>query len=67
MSIHLLERPDLHSGLAHVDQEITNPLMLGNVKVGSCQQNPEIGMMRAGIPDLLPVNAPPITITLGFG
>ena len=53
--------------LAHIDQEVAQSLVLRQIPVGACQQNAEVGMVGAGVPDLLSVEDPLAIDELGSG
>ena len=67
MTVHLLEWPHLYTRLAHIDQEVAQSLVLRQIPVGACQQNAEVGMVGAGVPDLLSVEDPLAIDELGSG
>jgi hypothetical protein len=58
MTIHLFQWSYINARLAHIDQKITEPLVLGQIPVGPREQNTEISVVRAGIPDFLSVDDP---------
>ena len=62
MPVHLLERLHLDAGLAHVQDEIAQPRVLGLVPVGAGQQQAPIGFLRAGGPELLSVDDPVVAL-----
>ena len=52
----LLEGPDLDAGLAHVEEEAGDALVLGHLRVRAGQEDAEVGDVAAGGPDLLAVD-----------
>ena len=59
--------PLADAGLSHVEQEVAQTLVLRQIPVGACQQNAEVGMVGAGVPDLLSVEDPLAIDELGSG
>ncbi len=67
MAGDLPERPDLDARGGHVHDEVGDPGVLGDVGVGAGQQDAELGLVGAGVPDLLAVDDPGVTVALGPG
>ena len=63
----LEQRPHLDPGRLHVDQERGHPLVLGDIGVGARHDEAEGRDVRQRRPDLLPVEHPLLTVTLGPG
>ena len=61
---HLMDRPDLDARRFHVEEEEGQPLMLRHVRIGAHDDDAEIRQMRAGGPDLLPVDDPVVAVAL---
>jgi hypothetical protein len=64
VAVHLLQGLHFDRSLAHVDDETRQALVLGSIPVGPCEQEPPLGVMRAGRPHLLSVDAPGIAVAL---
>ena len=58
----LAQRTNLHAFGMHVHSEVRHTLVLGRIGVGPGHQHPPISQMRHGVPHLLPVDQPLITI-----
>ena len=56
VAVHLAKWSDLDAVLAHGQGHPRDPLVLGGVPVGPCQQHSERGVMGARAPDLLSVH-----------
>ena len=56
--VHLPERPRLDAGLPHVEQEVDDSLVLRHVPVAARDQEPEVRVVGARVPDLLAVDDP---------
>ncbi len=65
--VHLFDRPHLHPGLLHRDEEVGDPGVLRRVGVGAGQQEDVVGVVRLGRPHLLPVDDPLVAVELGPG
>ena len=65
--VHLAERSDLDAGLVHRQREVGEASVLGDVPVGTGQQQPVVGVVRARRPDLLPGDDPLVAVALGAG
>jgi hypothetical protein len=61
---HLAQRPDVHPGRAHVDEERGDALVLRRVRIGPAQRHADLAVLRHRRPDLLPLTTgtpePPI-------
>ena len=62
---HVAQRPHLHARGAHVDEEHREPAVLGHPGVGAREQQPEVGVLGVGGPDLLAVDPPVVPIAHG--
>src|ERR687897_136731 len=62
---HLAQRPHLDARLAHVDDEVRDPGVLGLVGVGAGDEHAQIGDVATGGPDLLAGDDPLFAILLG--
>ena len=49
---HVDDRRQSHAGQVHRHDEVRQPLVLRDVGVGACDQDPELGVMAAAGPDL---------------
>ena len=56
---------DLDAGLLHVEDEIGEALVLGDVPVGPCEQEAPLRLVGTGGPDLLPVDHPLVALAVG--
>ena len=59
---HLPQRPDLDAGGVHVDDEVGQALVLGNVGVGAGEQQAPAGHVGECRPDLLAVDHPLVAV-----
>ncbi len=62
---HLPEGPDLDARLAHVEREVGDALVLGDVRIGPGQEHAEIGDLSSRGPHLLPGHYPLVAVALG--
>ena len=60
-----LDRSHLDAGLAHVDQEEADPLVLRRVGVGAGEDEDVVGEVAGGRPDLLAVDDPLVAVEDG--
>ena len=65
--VHLLDGPDLDSGLVHVDHEIGDALVLHRVPIGAGDKDRHVGMIGARVPHLLTVDDPAVAVSHGGG
>ena len=63
----LAQRSDLDPGGGHVADEEAEALMLGQVRVGACEQDAPPGDVRNRRPDLLSVDDPFVAVAHGPG
>ena len=61
-----LDRPDLDAGLAHVDEEERDALVLRGVGVGAGEREDVVGEVAGRRPDLLPVEHPLVAVERGL-
>ena len=59
---HLAQRTNLHTRLVHVEREERDPLMLGQIEVGTGKQHPAIGPLTPRGPHLLPSDDVLVTV-----
>ena len=64
---HVPQGANLDAGLAHVDAEERDALVLGHVGVGARHHDGPIGRVSGSGPDLLAVDDPLVAISLGGG
>ena len=64
---HLLERAHVDAVLEHVEGEVGDALVLGDVGVGAGQQHAEVGVLAARGPHLLAVDDPLVAVLDGPG
>ena len=62
---HLAQWSHLQSRRVHVDEEIRDPAVLGDVPVRTRQQNSVIGDVSVRVPHLLAVDDPFVAVALG--
>ena len=62
-----LERTDVDAVLVHVDREVGDALVLGDVGVGAGDQHAEVGDLAAGGPHLLAVDDPLVAVEHRLG
>ena len=67
VAVHLPERTGLDPRLTHVEQEVADPLVLRHVPVAARDEQPEVRVVRARVPDLLAVDDPLPVLHLGPG
>src|ERR1700736_2505100 len=67
MPVHLAQRAHLDAGLAHVEDEVRQPLVFGDVEVGPCKKQSPVCVVRAGGPDLLTIDHPTAVLELSPG
>jgi hypothetical protein len=67
VTVHLSERAHLDAGLMHREGEVADAFVLGHVPVGAGEEHPVLGVMRRGVPHLLPIDHPLVTVELGTG
>ena len=58
LSRHLAQWPGLHTVAVHVDDEVGQALVLGQIRVGAGEQQTPAGTVRQAGPHLLPVDDP---------
>src|SRR5712692_956237 len=61
----LLEWPYLDAGLAHVEEQARDPLVLGDLRVRPREEDPPVGDGPARRPDLLAVDEEVVALVLG--
>ena len=61
------KRPRFDARLPHGQDEIGQAFVLGDLPVGAGYQHGEVGMVGAGVPDLLAVDDPLVAVELGPG
>ena len=64
---HLAQRPHLHAGCAHVDDEPGEALVLGQVGVGAADDLADVAVVGARRPHLLAGDDPLVAVALGLG
>src|SRR5882762_3969623 len=62
MIVHLPKWANFDAWLVHGEDEVGQTLVLGNIPICSRHQHGEIRVMGTGVPDLLPVDDPLISI-----
>ena len=65
VEVHLADGPRLDTGLVHRQREARDATVLRHVPVGAGQQQPQLGVVRAGAPQLLAVDHPLVTVAAG--
>ena len=65
LTTDMAQRPHLHARLMQIEEEVGDAGALRRVGIGAREQHAEVGEMRPGGPDLLPVDDPTITVALG--
>ena len=65
--VHLPQRANLDTRLAHRQHEAGDAAVLGHAGISAGQQQPEVRGRRSGRPDLLPRHQPPVSDRLGPG
>ena len=63
----LFERPHLDTRSVHVDDEIRDALVLGNARIGPCQQDAVVGDRPQARPHLLSIDHPVVPSAHGAG
>ena len=63
--VHLAHRAHLDAGLAHVDREVREAAVLRGVPVGAGDEQAVVGVVGAGVPQLLPVDDPLVAVAVG--
>ncbi len=65
VAVHLREGPNLDTRLIHGQREVGQSPVFGHVPVGAGNQHPEIGVVSAGVPDLLAADDPFVAVEFG--
>ena len=63
----LADRPHLHARRLHVEDEVGQPRMLRHIRIAARDQDAEVAVVRAGVPDLLAVDHPVVAVAFGAG
>ena len=64
---HLAQRAHLDPGRTHVDDEASEPFVLGQVDVSTCDYLADVAVLRASRPHLLAGDHPLVAVALGLG
>src|SRR3546814_12686251 len=62
---NLADRAGLDSRRLHIDDEESQPLVLGHGRIGADDEDTPVGKMRPARPDLLPVDDPVAAAIVG--
>ena len=62
---HLGQGADLDAGLVHVEREVRDALVLGQIGIGAGDEHAHVGDLTTGGPDLLAVDDPLVAVAVG--
>ena len=65
LAAHVAQRPDIHTRLVQLEQEVRDPGALRHVGIGAGEEHRVARKVRPGGPDLLPGDHPLVTVALG--